>query len=421
MKIKIKNSSWEKLGELPKIPYQKPLKPLFLLRLLIRILSVPALLSTRFSYEDLRGERKEEGPYLILMNHSSFLDLKMASKILFPMPYSIVSTTDAFIGKSLLMRLIGCVATQKFVTDAGLVLTMMRLVKKQKLSVLMYPEAGYSLDGRATRLPKKLGGLCKKLGASVLLIRTDASAFLRDPLYNGLRNRKVKASATLSCLFTREELKEKSIEELDAVLEEAFSFDHFRAQKEEGVRIPEPFRAEGLERVLYRCPHCEKDGVMKGEDTTLTCSSCGARYRLEEDGSLTRTNGEAAFGHIPDWVDYQRECVQKELAEGSYGFTLPVTVYTVCDHKALYRLGKGTLSHGRSGFTLVSEDASFTYTQDPYSSYSLNVDFFFYEIGDVISIGTKDRLFYCFPDVPFPVFKARLAAEELYLLPKLPH
>lgn len=418
MKIKVRNTSWSELDRLPKIPYHKPLRPLFLLRLLIRILSIPQLLETRFSWEDLRGDRKEEEPYLILMNHSSFLDLKMASKILFPRSYAIVSTTDAFIGKSLLMRLIGCVATQKFVTDAGLVLTMMRLIKKQKRSVLMYPEAGYSFDGRATRLPRKLGGLCKRLGVPVLMIRSDESGFLRDPLYNGLRNRKVRVKATLSCLFTREELKNKTVDELDRAIDEAFAFDHFRAQREKGVRVTEAFRAEGLERILYRCPHCEKDGVMKGQGTHLTCTACGADYELSETGELVCKSGEGIFDHVPDWVDYQRECVKKELADGVYGFELPVSVYTICDHKALYRVGKGTLSHGRGGFTLTSDDASFTYRQDPYSSYSLNVDFFFYEIGDMISIGTKDRLFYCFPEVSFPVHKARLAAEELHLLPK---
>lgn len=418
MKIKLKNSSWNQIDSLPKIPYHKPLKPMFLLRLLIRTLSIPSLMSTHFSYQDLRGDRKEKGPYLILMNHSSFTDLKIASKVLFPHPYSIVSTTDAFIGKSLLMRCIGCIATQKFVTDAGLVLTMMRLLKKKKQSVLMYPEAGYSFDGRATRLPQKLGGLCKKLGVPVLMIRTDTGAFLRDPLYNGLRLRKVKAGATLSCLFTRAELKEKSIEELDQAINEAFSFDHFRAQKEEGIRITEPFRAEGLERVLYRCPHCEKDGVMKGQGERITCTACGATYHLLEDGSLERENGPSAFTHIPHWVDYQRDCVKKELDEGTYGFSVPVDVKVICDHKAMYSVGKGRLTHDRSGFTLTSDDGTFTYHQDPYSSYSLNVDFFFYEIGDMISIGTKDRLFYCFPTEPFPVFKARLATEEMYLLPK---
>ena len=153
MKIKTRNSSWKEIAEKGKIGKLKPIKPPFLFRLLVRVLSIPDLMAARFSFTRTRMEEAGEGPYLILMNHSSFLDLKMASKILFPMPYNIVSTTDAFVGKSLLMRLVGCIPTQKFVTDVSLVMTLIRRLKKDKVSVLMYPEAGYSFDGTATRLP----------------------------------------------------------------------------------------------------------------------------------------------------------------------------------------------------------------------------------------------------------------------------
>ncbi len=376
MKIKQIKKTWKDLELLPKLKIVTPVKPWFLFALLIRILSIPALFATRFSFRDLRGDRKEEGPYLILMNHSSFLDLKMASKILFPLKYHIVATTDAFVGKSLLMRLIGCVPTQKFVTDASLVLTLMRLVKKKKTSVLMYPEAGYSFDGRASILPEYLGNFVKRLGAPVLLIRSDAGAYLRDPLYNGLRLRKVKAGADLTCLFTREEIRSLSGEEIQRRLAEAFSFDHFRVQQEEKIAITEKSRATGLERVLYRCPHCEKDGVMKGEGESLFCLSCGARYHLNEYGSLSREDGKALFCHIPDWYDYERESVRKEIEEGRYFLHVPVKVGVICDHKGMYMVGDGTLTHTKEGFTLISDDKSFSYQQDTRASYSLNADFF---------------------------------------------
>ncbi len=419
MKIKTISSSWKELEKLPKIPHFKPRKPMFLFSLLIRILSIPALFAVRFSYTKTRMEKAGEGPYFILMNHSSFLDLKIASKILFPMKFGIVSTTDAFVGKSLLMRLIGCIPTQKFVTDVSLVMNLIRLVKKEKLSVLMYPEAGYSFDGRSTRLPERLGGMLKRLGVPVLMIRTDAGGFLRDPLYNGLRLRKVKVSADLSCLLTREEIKEKSAEELDEILHQAFSFDHFREQKEKGIRITESTRAIGLERVLYRCPECGAEGKMHGEGILFSCKECGKEYQLTELGEICAIDGETRFSHIPDWFEWQRECVREELLEETYRLEIPVSVGAICDHKAMYMLGKGILKHDRHGFLLTSDDGSFEYRQDPYFSYSLNADFFFYEKGDMISIGTKDRLFYCFVEDGVPVTKARLATEEMYLLPKL--
>lgn len=408
-------SSWEKLEHLPKIPKVTPTRPLMLLRLLIRALSAPALVETHFSYTDLRGKYKGKGPYFILMNHSSFLDLKMASKILFPHPYAIVSTADAFVGKSLLMRLIGCVQTQKFTTDASLVLTLIRLIKKQKRSVLMYPEAGYSLDGLATKLPQKLGALLKRLEVPVLLIQSDAASFLRDPVYNQLQNRKVRAKATVSCLFTPEDLKEKSVEELDKALADAFSFDHFAAAKKEGIKIRESFRADGLHRILYRCPHCQNEGVMKGEGTTLSCTACGASYFLSEDNAtLTRENGESAFADVASWRDWQNALTKKEALAPDYSVTIPVTVRALCDHKGLYLLGKGTLRHDKTGLTLFSDTGKEIFHQGRYTTHTINVDFYFYAIDDVIALGNKDRLFYCFPENTFPVYKLRTAAEALY-------
>ena len=73
-------------------------------------------------------------------------------------------------------------------------------------------------------------------------------AFARNPLYNELQVRKsVPVSAKVSCLYTPEEIREKTVKELSDGLDKAFSFDYFRWQKETGLRVEEPFRADGLE------------------------------------------------------------------------------------------------------------------------------------------------------------------------------
>lgn len=77
-------------------------------------------------------------PMLILMDHSAFIDLKLASTIFYPKPYSIITTNDAFVGKELLMRCIGCIATQKFVNDLTLIRDMEHMLKEKKTSVLMF-------------------------------------------------------------------------------------------------------------------------------------------------------------------------------------------------------------------------------------------------------------------------------------------
>ncbi|MBQ7365252.1 MAG: 1-acyl-sn-glycerol-3-phosphate acyltransferase, partial [Clostridia bacterium] len=113
MKVKMKSKSSEEVMAIETPKHQKPPKPWFLLRTLVRVLSQFDMWRTRFRYKWVDKENCPEGPYLILMNHSSFLDLKIASRILYPMPYHIVSTSDSLIGKEWLMRHIGCIPTEK--------------------------------------------------------------------------------------------------------------------------------------------------------------------------------------------------------------------------------------------------------------------------------------------------------------------
>ncbi len=419
MKIKIKRLTYEQVMQLERPKHRKPLRPLGLLQLVVRVLSIFDLMPTKFTYKTYGMEklgRKE--PCLILMNHSCFLDLKIASKIFFPKRYGIVCTTDGFVGKSWLMRLLGCIPTQKFVSDMTLIRDMEHLLKKKKTSVLMFPEAGYSFDGKATPLPQKMGILLKKLDVPVVTVITQG-AFARDPLYNCLQKRKVQVRADVKYLVSREDIRQKSVAQLDAMLEEAFGFDNFLWQQEQGIVIDESFRADGLNRVLYRCPHCGKEGKMEGKGIKISCRYCGKAYELTENGYLQALDGQTAFTHVPNWYAWERGQVRNELENGTYRMETKVDIAMLVDYKALYMVGSGTLTHDENGFRLTGCNGKLNYQQGPLTSYTLNCDYYWYEIGDVICIGNQDALYYCFPrgngDV---VAKTRLATEELYKLKK---
>jgi len=421
MKITTKRLPYAKVLAKKRPKHRKPLRPMRLLQWLIRILSGFDLKPSRFSYhaEGLEKIGKKE-PCLILMNHSSFVDMKIASRIFFPRRYGIVCTSDSFVGfgMSLLMRLIGCIPTQKFVTDVGLIKDMEYLLKKKKCSILMYPEASYSFDGTATTLPRKMGVLMKKLGVPVVTVITQG-AFTREPLYNCLQRRDVKVRAEVRVLATAEELKTLSVAELDARLDEAFSFDNFRWQQENNIPVAEPFRADGLNRILYKCPHCDAEGKTVGEGITLTCQNCGKEYTLTEYGYLEAKDGDAAFTHIPDWYRWEREQVRKALEDGTYKLDTDVEIGVMVDFGAIYMVGDGHLTHTVDGFTLTGCDGQLNYTQGPLSCYGLYADYYWYEIGDMICIGNNDILYYCFPkDCGDVVAKTRLATEELYKLKK---
>lgn len=417
MKIKTAKMTYEEALALPHAVHQKPLRQYFLFRLILLLASLWDLWRTRFTYRLIGIEKlgKNE-PCLILMNHSSFIDLKVAARLLCTRPFHIICTLDGFVGKPRLMRLIGCIPTRKFMSDVTLVRDMVYATKTLKSSILMFPEASYSFDGTQTPLPDSLGKCLKILKVPVVMIRTEG-AFARDPLYNNLQLRKVRVSAEVEYLLSPEEIDAKSPQELNDILKEKFTFDYFRWQQENKVRIKEPFRADGLNRMLYKCPHCQTEGKMQGLGTTLSCKQCGKTYELTEYGYLTCAGG--AFTHIPDWYRWERECVRQEILSGTYRMEIPVSIYMLVNTDQICQVGEGVLTHSKDGFHLTGCDGKLEYRQEPLASYSLYSDFFWYEIGDMICIGNERAQYYCFPqDCGDIVAKARLATEELYKIAK---
>ncbi len=412
MKIKTKKLSYEKVMSLPREKHIKPIKPSIFFRTLIRIISVFDLMATKFKFTKKNMDKAGSGPYLILMNHSSFIDLEIAYRIMYPKPMCIVCTSDGFVGKSWLMRLIGCIPTQKFVTDMTLIRDIMYTIKTKKTSILMYPEASYSFDGTATPLPRSLGALVKRLGVPVVNIHT-FGAFARQPLYNCLLKRKVNVSAEVACLLSKADIEQKSADEIQDILDLAFTFDNFAWQQENNIVLNEKERAKGLERILYKCSSCHAESSMKGSEDKIVCGACGKTHTLTELGYLSSADG-SVFPHIPDWYRWERECVKKEIDDGTYELDTEVEIGLMVNHKAIYMVGEGRLVHNNQGFRLVGCDGKLNYEQKPLSSYGLYADYYWYEIGDVICIGDKDCLYYCFPKKEGVVSKTRLAAEELY-------
>ena len=418
MKINTRNLPYEEVLKLPRLEHRTPRKPSRLLAAVVRIGSAPTLWKTKFHYTTERMELVGDEPCLILMNHCSFTDMKLAYGIFYPKPLGIVTSVDAMTGiLGKLMRFLGCTPTHKYVSDLTLIKDMEYMLKTNKTSVLMYPEAGYSFDGRTTTLPRKLGILMKKLGVPVVTVITQG-AFHRDPLYNMLQIRDVKVSAHVKCIATAQELKEKSVAELDALLDEAFSFDNFAWQRDNRISIDVPFRADGLHRILYKCPHCGAESKMEGKGIRLTCHACGKQWQMDEFGQLHALEGQTEYPHIPDWYAWERACVRKEIEDGTYLLDTEVDIGIQVNLDGICMIGPGRLTHDANGFRLTGAEGKLDYTQSPVAAHTLYADYYWYEIGDVIGIGNNEFSYFCFPRGEVSVTKARLATEELYKLLK---
>lgn len=179
MKIKVSHKSYDEVIALPPHQYRKPRKSNLLFKTLVKLLSQADIKATDFTWTSHGMDRLAmDEPFLILMNHSSFIDLKIVSHILYPRSYNIICTSDGFVGQEWLIRRLGCIPTKKFVFETLLLRDMHYALHELKCPVLMYPEASYTFDGTQTPLPDSLGKCLKYLKVPVVSIIT-RGAFAR--------------------------------------------------------------------------------------------------------------------------------------------------------------------------------------------------------------------------------------------------
>jgi len=241
---------------------------------------------------------------------------------------------------------------------------------------------------------------------------------VNSPFWN-LHSRGVKPTeADYSLIFTPEQLEQATPDEINDKIVDAFQYDDFAWQKERGIRTPYAKRAEGLHKVLYQCPHCGKEYKMSSHGTILQCDACGKQWEMTELGELKAVEGETEFSHIPDWYEWERANVRREVEAGTYAFTCRARVDALPNAKGYMDLGMATLTHDMTGFTVDG-----TYQGEAYhvhipaaSQYSVHIEYeYLGKYGDCVDLNTDRDTLYVYPkDCRFAVTKMALATEELY-------
>jgi DNA-directed RNA polymerase subunit RPC12/RpoP len=282
----------------------------------------------------------------------------------------------------------------------------------------MYPEARYSPCGISSYIPDSLGRLVKRAKAPVVAI-VHRGNHLQSPFWNFRKPRKVPLHTTAELILTKDQIEAMSPEEIIARIREALTYDDYKYQKDNGILITEPYRAEGLNKILYQCPNCKTEHKMNSAGAELFCESCGKRWYMNEDSTLTAKEGETEFSHIPDWFEWEREQVRAEIERGEYAFEDDVEVYSLPRCYKYEPLGFGKLTHDpEQGFILTGHYRGKDYRiqRTPLQTNSLHVEYDFLRIKpfDLVDISTEDDSFYCYTTKKDVITKLAFATEEIY-------
>ena len=356
-------------------------------------------------------------PYILLSNHMYFVDFYLNSIATYPNKVYNIATVDGYYRRPFLMELIGCMCKRKFTTDPELVKSIEHVLFKKKGIMSMYPEARYSPAGTTAILPTSLGHLVKKMNVPVVVLLHHGN-YLHTPFWNYRKPRKVPLHTTMTCVLKPEDIENMNSEEIQQKLTEAMQYNEYKWQEEQNIRITEDFRAEGLHKILYQCPHCMAESKMDSKGTKIFCTECGKEWEMDELGRLHAIEGETEFSHIPDWFEWERANVRKEIDNGTYNFEDEVEIYSLPSCMKFQSLGKGKLTHNYNGFTVEGElnGKKFRINRMVPGMYGVHIeyDYCYVRPDDCIDISTSKDSLYCYPTKKNVVTKLSFATEELF-------
>ena len=393
-----------------------PIRQPWYLMGLIWVLSKFALMGKKYKVEKINMEGLKP-PYMILSNHMYFIDFELAAIATYPNRVNNVVHIDGYYRRPWLMEWIGAICTRKFTSDFHLVKSIRKVLRRGDI-LCMYPEARYSPCGVTSYIPDSVGMLIKMNKTPVVAIVHHGN-HLHTPFWNFRKKRKVPLYTTMTQILTVEQIEKMTAEEINAVVREALSYDDYRYQKENGILITEPYRAEGMHKILYQCPHCMAESKMSSKGAEIFCTECGKRWTLHEDGTLEASDGNTEFSHVPDWFAWEREQVKKQIENGTYSFADDVDVYSMPRCWRFEHLGPAKLTHDpENGFVLEGEYRGEKYhiQRLPLQSNSLHIeyDYCYIKPFDCVDISTENDSFTCYPKKENVVTKLGFATEIIY-------
>lgn len=397
---------------------KKPLRQWQILRPLTWLICFPSVWKnkTKIVKVNMQGLKP---PYILLCNHNSFYDFKVATVAIFPNRANYIVAIDGFIGREWLLRKVGCLGKRKFTNDTSVIKNNKRVLDNGDILVI-YPEARYSLCGTNAVLPESLGKMIKLFKVPVVTLITKGN-HLKSPVWN-LKYRKNPTQAVLKHLITKEDINEFTSEKINEIINNEFIYDDYIWQKENRIKISSPDRAEGLHKVLYQCPNCKAEYLMNSNASIIWCEACGKQWEMSVYGELKASEGETEFSHIPDWYEWEREQVREQVRKGKYEIKLKVRVDSLPNAKGYINLGNGELIHNSKGFVLKGKYQGEYYQleKNVMSMYSCHIEYdYLGKFGDCIDLSTLIDTYYIYPKgKDFSVTKISLATEELYIFEK---
>ena len=270
-----------------------------------------------FKRKYLRNEIKNtKGPMVIVCNHQAALDFTTLIGATKEMQTFVVS--DSFYQTLPFqkgMDKIGVIPKQQFQTSIKEIALMRKAVKHDGI-LTFYPAGLMCEDGLSTPIPDSTYAFLQWLDTDVYAARIYGSYFCTPKWSSKIRPGKTHLD--IHKIIDQKELGDMTVEQIQEKIDDALLFDAYREQEDYKVKYRNGDNVEGLENVLYICPHCKKEFTIKAKKkNTLYCTECGFAHKADKYGFLHNVGKtKEEFRYASDWSLWIQDITKEKMDSG---------------------------------------------------------------------------------------------------------
>ena len=195
----------------------------------------------------------------------------------------------------------------------------------------------------------------------------------------------------MTYILSKKDIETLSVDEINHTIKKAFVYDDYAYQKKEYIIIDAKDRAESIHHALYQCPHCLNGQSMTSKDHKLLFTSCLEKYEMDTLVVLKNTKGQTLFSHIPDWFNWQKDMVKKEIQSNTYNVNIDVVIDSLPNSTGFYIIGDGFLVHNAHGYTLTHKE--FALHKPVHANFGVHIEYEYFKKGIVFHYLLKKILF----------------------------
>ena len=301
---------------------------------------------------------KTKGPFIMISNHASRLDYMFTGIPMLPARMNFIAGYNEFYRSHLkgVFSLLRVIPKRNFTADLYTIKSASQIIKDGG-NIMIFPEGMSSISGANQPVAIGTGKFIKHYKVPVYY-SVIKGGYLTSPKYN-LNDRCGKVEVVIGQLFTPEELKTLTPEEIEDKVNSAIYHDDYAWNKIQKNHYDIGDNgAEKLEDLLFWCPKCNKQHVIKGEGNKFYCTACGNGATLLDTYELVPFDDTCVIPETQTkWFNMQREVIHAEVLDENFVLTEKVKLGNLPDFEPLKNqatsniVGEGEITLNRKGLT----------------------------------------------------------------------